>query len=212
MALRGGRGDSIKAKDLRDKTIDELSQLEQELRSELMSLRVAQQVGGQPGRVNKIKTVRKNIARVLTVMVSQARKAEHKLNVGKKHKAKDIRMNRHWPKAWRTRLTKKEKSIKSEKAKRCLKLKIWGGGVRPMRRVVLTEPLPPPILDVVDYSIERTFEKYPRRRKGAKGRHTATGHIPEHAKLAMDKKKLKWKEENKRLKALRQKQDQMAEE
>ena len=64
-------------------------------------------------------------------------------------------------------------------------------------------------------------------RKGAKGRHTATGHIPEHAKvrersgggadadgvqMAMDKKKLKWKEENKRLKALRQKQDQMAEE
>ena len=33
-----------------------------------------------------------------------------------------------------------------------------------MRRVVLTEPLPPPILGVVDLGIERTFEKYPRRR------------------------------------------------
>jgi len=212
MALRGGKGDTIKAKDLYDKTQAELSQLEQDLRSELMSLRVAQQVGGQPGRVNKIKTVRKNIARVLTVMVAQDRKQRHKDNAGKKHKPKDIRQNRHWPKAWRTRLTRAELSIKSERAKKFLKLKVWGAGVRPMRRLLVADPLPPPTVGVVDLGIERTFEQYPRHRKGAKGRHTATGHIPEHAKGAMAKKKAHWIEERKRLKALQEKKRERMEE
>eukprot|EP00960_Hanusia_phi_P076561 768578-Hanusia_phi.AAC.6 len=159
-----------------------------------MSLRVAQQVGGQPGRVNKIKTVRKNIARVLTVMVAQDRKQRHKDNAGKKHKPKDIRQNRHWPKAWRTRLTRAELSIKSERAKKFLKLKVslfvsgattlfllpcvyragdrallqvWGAGVRPMRRLLVADPLPPPTVGVVDLGIERTFEQYPRHRSSS---------------------------------------------
>ena len=52
---------------------DELIQMEEELRTELMSLRVAQQVGGQPGKVNRIKMVRKAIARVLTVQTAKLR-------------------------------------------------------------------------------------------------------------------------------------------
>lgn len=53
--------------------VDELGQMEEELRTELMSLRVAQQVGGQPGKVNRIKMVRKSIARVLTVQTAKRR-------------------------------------------------------------------------------------------------------------------------------------------
>jgi ribosomal protein L29 len=47
--------------------------MEEELRTELMSLRVAQQVGGQPGKVNRIKMIRKAIARVLTVQTAKRR-------------------------------------------------------------------------------------------------------------------------------------------
>ncbi len=52
---------------------EELLQMEEELRTELMSLRVAQQVGGQPGKVNRIKMIRKAIARVLTVQTAKRR-------------------------------------------------------------------------------------------------------------------------------------------
>ena len=54
---------------------EELLQTEEDLRSELMSLRVAQQVGGQPGKVNRIRMVRKSIARVLTVQTAKRRAA-----------------------------------------------------------------------------------------------------------------------------------------
>jgi ribosomal protein L29 len=47
--------------------------MEEDLRTELMSLRVAQQVGGQPGKVNRIKMIRKAIARVLTVQTAKRR-------------------------------------------------------------------------------------------------------------------------------------------
>ena len=52
---------------------EELDQMEEDFRTELMSLRVAQQVGGQPGKVNRIKMVRKSIARVLTVATAKRR-------------------------------------------------------------------------------------------------------------------------------------------
>lgn len=48
---------------------------------------------------------------------------------------------RHMTKAMRQRLNKFERTRISGKAIKCLRLKIWGGGVRPMRRLVLTSPL-----------------------------------------------------------------------
>ena len=50
---------------------------------------------------------------------------------------------RNMPKAMRQRLNKYERTRMSNKALRCLRLKIWGAGVRPMRRVILTSPLDP---------------------------------------------------------------------
>jgi len=48
---------------------------------------------------------------------------------------------RHMTKAMRQRLNKFERTRISGKAIKCLRLKIWGGGVRPMRRLVFTSPL-----------------------------------------------------------------------
>lgn len=62
-----------KLRGLCSQNTDELEQMEEELRTELMSLRVAQQVGGQPGKVNRIKLARKAIARVLTVQTAKRR-------------------------------------------------------------------------------------------------------------------------------------------
>ena len=47
--------------------------MEEQLRTEPMSLRVAQQVGEQPGKVNRIKMIRKANARVPTVQTAMRR-------------------------------------------------------------------------------------------------------------------------------------------
>ncbi len=48
----------------------------------------------------------------------------------------------------RQRLNKYERTRMSDKALRCIRLKIWGGGVRPMRRVILTSQLGPVRVDL----------------------------------------------------------------
>ena len=97
MRLRGGKTGGIKARDMWEKPIEELTQMEEELRLELMSLRVAQQVGGQPGRVNQIRKVRKSIARVLTVVTAKRRADAYELVKNKKFKPLDARLNRWGP-------------------------------------------------------------------------------------------------------------------
>ena len=92
--MRGGKAGGIKARDMWAKPIEELSQMEEELRLELMSLRVAKQVGGQPGRVNQIGNVRKSIARVLTVMTAKRRADAFELIKKDKYKPLDARPNR----------------------------------------------------------------------------------------------------------------------
>jgi len=141
LRLRGGKTGGIKARDIWTKPLEELSQMEEDLRLELMSLRVAQQVGGQPGRVNQIKKVRKSIARVLTVATAKRRAEAFESVKNDKFKPLDARKNRNLPKAMRQRLNKYERTRMSNKAVRCLRLKIWGAGVRPMRRIVLSGPL-----------------------------------------------------------------------
>lgn len=57
----------VKAHELREKTKSDLVNQLSELKAELQTLRVAQVTGGAPAKLAKIKEVRKNIARVLTV-------------------------------------------------------------------------------------------------------------------------------------------------
>ena len=57
----------MKAKDLRDKTVDELRQQERDLAEQLFALRL-QKVTGQLEKPAKVRTARKDLARVLTVL------------------------------------------------------------------------------------------------------------------------------------------------
>lgn len=57
----------MKAKDLRDKTIDELRHQERELSEQLFALRL-QKVTGQLETPAKVRTARKDLARVLTIL------------------------------------------------------------------------------------------------------------------------------------------------
>jgi large subunit ribosomal protein L29 len=57
----------MKAKDLRDKTIDELRHQERELSEQLFALRL-QKVTGQLEKPAKVRTARKDLARVLTIL------------------------------------------------------------------------------------------------------------------------------------------------
>lgn len=63
----------IRAYELRGKSKSELVSQLTELKSELQTLRIAQVTGGAPAKLAKIKEVRKNIARVLTVANQQAK-------------------------------------------------------------------------------------------------------------------------------------------
>ncbi len=57
----------MKPAELRDMTVEELKQKEQELRKELFNLRF-QKVTGEIQNPNRIKEVKKDIARVLTII------------------------------------------------------------------------------------------------------------------------------------------------
>lgn len=57
----------VRAHELRGKSKTDLQNQLKELKQELGSLRVAKVTGGAPNKLSKIKTVRKSIARVLTV-------------------------------------------------------------------------------------------------------------------------------------------------
>lgn len=57
----------VKAYELRNKTSKELLKELDEMKSELAQLRVAKVSGGAASQLAKIKTVRKAIARILTV-------------------------------------------------------------------------------------------------------------------------------------------------
>jgi len=103
----------VKAKELRGKKKDELLKQLDELKTELSQLRVAKVTGGAAAKLSKICTVRKSIARVLTVM-SQAQKENlRKFYQNKKYKPKDLRPKK--TRAMRRALTEHELSIKSVK-------------------------------------------------------------------------------------------------
>lgn len=80
-----------------------------DLKQELAALRVAQVTGGAPNKLSKIKVVRKNIARVLTVVTENQRNALREAFKGKKHQPLDLRAKK--TRAIRRRLTKRQVSI-----------------------------------------------------------------------------------------------------
>ncbi|VDM97147.1 unnamed protein product [Thelazia callipaeda] len=65
----------LKTRDLRGKKKEELMKQLEEQKTELASLQVSKVVGGGAPKLSKIRTVRKNIARILTV-INQTQKQE----------------------------------------------------------------------------------------------------------------------------------------
>merc|ERR1711977_582113 len=102
---------SVKAFQLRDKSEDELNKQLQDLKNELVSLRVAKVTGGAPSKLAKIKEVRKGIARVNTV-IHQTQKAHiRNFYAGKKYVPVDIRPKK--TRAIRRQLTKQQANKKT---------------------------------------------------------------------------------------------------
>lgn len=58
----------MKASELRDKTVEQLQQIELELRKELFEVRSEYNMSKSVEKPHRLKTLRKDIARVLTVM------------------------------------------------------------------------------------------------------------------------------------------------
>ncbi|KAJ2157120.1 60S ribosomal protein L35, L29 [Coemansia sp. RSA 552] len=96
----------VKAADLRDKSPAELTQTLDQYKRELLDLKVQQVAGAGAARGTKIRDVRKNIARVLTVITQQQRDAVRAQYAGKKHLPKDLRAKK--TRALRRALTKSE--------------------------------------------------------------------------------------------------------
>jgi len=87
-----------------------------ELKTELLSLRVQKIAGGSAAKLTKISTVRKSIARVLTVMNQKARQNLREFYKNKKYLPLDLRAKR--TRAIRRRLTPHEKSQKTLKQRK----------------------------------------------------------------------------------------------
>ncbi|VDN35570.1 unnamed protein product [Gongylonema pulchrum] len=103
----------VKARDLRGKKKEELTKQLDEQKTELASLQVSKVTGGAASKLSKIRTVRKNIARILTV-INQTQKQElRKFYKGKKFKPLDLRLKK--TRAMRRALTKHEANLKSKK-------------------------------------------------------------------------------------------------
>merc|ERR1712070_1353756 len=82
-----------------------------ELKTELANLRVAKVTGGAASKLSKIKVVRKNIARVLTVINETQKGALRKHYADLKYAPLDLRVKK--TRAIRRRLTKHERGLKT---------------------------------------------------------------------------------------------------
>ncbi|KAI7827218.1 ribosomal L29 protein-domain-containing protein [Kickxella alabastrina] len=98
----------VKVADLREKSQAELTQTLDQYKRELMDLKVQQVAGGGDTKGAKIRDVRRNIARVLTVITQQARDEVRAQYAGKKHIPKDLRVKK--TRALRRALTVEELS------------------------------------------------------------------------------------------------------
>ncbi|GJJ07133.1 60S ribosomal protein L35C [Clathrus columnatus] len=106
----------IKAYELQSKSKNDLSKLLGELKQELLTLRVQKIAGGSAAKLTKINTVRKSIARVLTVINQKQRQNLREFYKGKKYLPLDLRYKK--TRAIRRRLTPHEKSLKTERQRK----------------------------------------------------------------------------------------------
>uniref|UniRef100_A0A6B2E4D7 Large ribosomal subunit protein uL29 n=1 Tax=Phlebotomus kandelakii TaxID=1109342 RepID=A0A6B2E4D7_9DIPT len=81
----------VKCSELRTKDKKELMKQLDELKTELLNLRVAKVTGGAPSKLSKIRVVRKAIARVYIVMHQKTKENLRKVYKGKKYKPLDLR-------------------------------------------------------------------------------------------------------------------------
>ncbi|EGD82971.1 60S ribosomal protein L35 [Salpingoeca rosetta] len=100
-----------KAKQLRQKTKAEMLKQLDDYKAELASLRVEQVTGNSASKLGKIKSVRKSVAVVKTVLHEATRAAVRKHYAGAKYKPLDLR--RKLTRAMRRRLTKREANAKT---------------------------------------------------------------------------------------------------
>merc|ERR1711860_75620 len=108
----------VKAKDLRGKKKEELVKQLDEHKQELANLRVAKVTGGAASKLSRIRVMRKNIARVYTVIHQTQKENLRKYYRNKQHKPKDLR--RKLTRAMRRALTPSELAIKTRKQHRKL--------------------------------------------------------------------------------------------
>eukprot|EP01035_Chromulina_nebulosa_P018373 gene18373-24071_t len=105
-----------KAYELRNENKSELLKSLEEYKKELSTLRVAQVSGGAANKLGQIKVVRKNIARVLTVINQKSKEKLREKYVSEKYIPKDLRAKK--TRAIRRRLTKEQlnkKTLKQQK-------------------------------------------------------------------------------------------------
>jgi large subunit ribosomal protein L35e len=106
----------VKAYELQSKSKNDLSKQLQELKGELLSLRVQKIAGGSASKLTKINVVRKSVARVLTVMNQKARQNLREYYKDKKYLPLDLRAKK--TRAIRRRMTKHEQSQKTLKQRK----------------------------------------------------------------------------------------------
>ncbi|CAG8471872.1 8512_t:CDS:2 [Ambispora gerdemannii] len=107
---------TVKAYELRTKSKNDLTKQLGELKEELATLKVQKIAGGVTSKLTKIREVRKSIARVNTVISQNQRAHLRAFYKNKKLLPLDLRPKR--TRAIRRRLTKKEASAKTERAKK----------------------------------------------------------------------------------------------
>ncbi|KAI6173431.1 50S ribosomal protein L29 [Aphelenchoides besseyi] len=109
----------VKSHELRAKKKDELATLLDEQKTELASVLVSKVTAGPTSKLSKIRVIKKNIARILTVINQTQRENLRKLYKNKKHVPLDLRVKK--TRAIRRALTKRQLSLRTHKqlAKAC---------------------------------------------------------------------------------------------
>ena len=101
----------VRSHELRQQSKDGLLKTLDEMKMELSALRVSKVTGGPASKLAKIKTVRKSVAKVLTVLNQNQKAALRKVYDGKKFAPRDIRQKK--TRAIRRALTTEELSRKT---------------------------------------------------------------------------------------------------
>ena len=103
----------LKIADARGKQKDALLKALKECKTELSTLRVAKQSSAAASKVGKIRVLRKNVARILTVLSQKERDTVRALYTAKKASAMPKNLRRKLTHRRRLALSKKEKSFKT---------------------------------------------------------------------------------------------------